>query len=67
MKVWQPDESSEVCMLCHRGIARFSRHHCRSCGRLTCSKCCTAKAIIHGLGFDGPVKVCDDCAKLGKE
>lgn len=62
IKVWQPDDDSPVCMVCKGGIGRFSRHHCRNCGRLVCNKCCENKALIPQIGYKDPVKVCNDCA-----
>ncbi|RNF19523.1 zinc finger protein, predicted [Trypanosoma cruzi] len=66
IKVWQPDDSSSECMICHAAIGRFSRHHCRSCGRLVCDTCSMAKAIIPALGFNAATKICDDCAQMGQ-
>lgn len=60
--VWQPDSDSTVCTVCSSSIGRWSRHHCRSCGRLTCSRCCEARAVIPAMGYTNPVKVCTDCA-----
>lgn len=65
VKVWQPDDDSETCMVCKGSIGRFSRHHCRNCGRLVCNKCCEHKALIPQIGYKDPVKVCNDCAGVG--
>nr|CCC93014.1 unnamed protein product [Trypanosoma congolense IL3000] len=65
VKVWQPDNSTTVCMVCQGSIGWFSRHHCRNCGRLVCSKCSTSQAIIPSVGFNEAVKICDDCARKG--
>lgn len=62
--VWQPDDDSSQCMLCGASIGYWRRHHCRSCGRLTCSRCCETRAMISGMGYTEPEKVCDDCAGL---
>ncbi|KEG13660.1 zinc finger protein, predicted [Trypanosoma grayi] len=64
-KVWQPDDSTNSCMICHAPIGRFSRHHCRRCGRLVCNQCSDTRAVIPALGFKGTVKICDDCANRG--
>jgi DNA repair exonuclease SbcCD ATPase subunit len=61
IKVWQPDNDTDNCMCCEGSIGRFSRHHCRNCGRLVCAKCSEGRAIIAQLGFKDPVKVCKDC------
>ncbi|CCW68932.1 unnamed protein product [Phytomonas sp. Hart1] len=60
--VWQPDHDATRCGICQAGIGRWSRHHCRSCGRLICGHCCPARAWIMGLGYEYPVKVCTECA-----
>ena len=62
VKCWQPDEEAVVCAICKVGVGRFSRHHCRNCGRVVCGQCSLNKAVIPALGFkDAPVKVCNDC------
>ena len=63
IKVWQPDDEVNHCMVCKGSIGRFSRHHCRNCGRLVCTKCSENRAIIAQIGFKDPVKVCDECVK----
>jgi chemotaxis protein histidine kinase CheA len=65
VKVWQPDDDSSTCLCCKGSIGRFSRHHCRNCGRLVCNKCCEHKALIPQIGYKDPVKVCNDCAGVG--
>lgn len=60
--VWQLDNDSKSCMCCRTPFGRWSRHHCRNCGRLVCSDCGSNKAIIAALGFHTPVKICDQCA-----
>jgi len=38
--IWQADNSSPTCKLCHinfGGLIR--RHHCRRCGHIVCGKC----------------------------
>ncbi|ORC92033.1 uncharacterized protein TM35_000042470 [Trypanosoma theileri] len=64
IKVWQPDDSSPACMICHSSIGRFSRHHCRSCGRLVCNQCSDSRGLIPALGFNEATKICDDCANM---
>lgn len=67
IKCWQPDDDTPNCMVCKGIIGRFSRHHCRNCGRLVCSKCAENKALIPQLGFKDPVKVCTDCVSGGSQ
>lgn len=68
-KVWQPDSEAPSCMCCKTSVGRFSRHHCRNCGRVVCGGCSALKAVIPAIGYkDSPVKVCNDCVReLGKE
>jgi hypothetical protein len=61
IKTWQPDEDVSNCPICNVGVGRFSRHHCRNCGRVVCGKCSEGKAAIPAFGFDDPVKVCTQC------
>lgn len=64
VKVWQPDNGTNTCMMCKETIGWFSRHHCRNCGRLVCANCSEKRAVIQDLGYDSPVRVCFDCARL---
>ncbi|KAK7200858.1 putative zinc finger protein [Novymonas esmeraldas] len=64
VKVWQPDTNADNCMMCKESIGRWSRHHCRHCGRLICANCSEKRAIIEDLGYDSPVRVCYDCFRL---
>ncbi|KPI86492.1 hypothetical protein ABL78_4432 [Leptomonas seymouri] len=64
VKVWQPDDDTNMCMMCKEPIGWWSRHHCRNCGRLVCANCSEKRAIIQELGYDTPVRVCFDCARL---
>lgn len=62
LKVWQPVNDTMRCGVCRVApIARFSRHHCRKCGRLVCSRCCSARVLLPELGYKLPEKVCDHC------
>ncbi|KAG5467012.1 hypothetical protein LSCM1_01191 [Leishmania martiniquensis] len=61
VRVWQPDTDTNNCMMCKEPIGRWSRHHCRNCGRLVCANCSEKRAIIEDLGYDSPVRVCYDC------
>ncbi|KAH9601501.1 FYVE zinc finger [Trypanosoma melophagium] len=64
IKVWQPDDATGACMICHSPIGRFSRHHCRSCGRLVCNQCSDTRGVVPSLGFTEITKICDDCANM---
>lgn len=43
------------------------QHHCRNCGKAICSDCSQHKSTIPTLGFEFPVRVCDDCFPLFSE
>lgn len=60
IKTWQPDDQPN-CMMCNSSVGRFSRHHCRNCGRVVCANCSPGQARIPGLGFDEPTRVCTQC------
>lgn len=62
--VWERREDNTRCRICLVApINRFASHHCRHCGRLVCSLCCSNRAVLPLLGFEGPEKVCDRCYK----
>ena len=61
VKCWQPDDASN-CGVCECSVGRFTRHHCRSCGRVVCGKCSDLKVEIPQIGFKGtPVRACKQC------
>ena len=57
---WIPDDMTNQCMQC---VSKFSlikrRHHCRACGLLLCSNCCSEKFHLHYLGTEG--RICKSC------
>ncbi|PWV03565.1 putative rac serine-threonine kinase [Trypanosoma cruzi] len=61
-KLWQPDDASQVCDVCGAMVARFTRHHCRRCGYLTCSKCLKFKTILTEWSLTEKQRVCRRCA-----
>lgn len=41
---WLPDSEAESCLKCSVKFSfRKRRHHCRACGLIFCSNCCSAK------------------------
>ncbi|KAI9292868.1 FYVE-domain-containing protein [Neoconidiobolus thromboides FSU 785] len=62
---WQPDEVSRYCKRCHVNFSLFNRkHHCRHCGLIYCNTCCSRKTSLRQLGYQDPVKVCEDCFEV---
>lgn len=60
---WIPDAEAATCMRCQ---LRFSlikrRHHCRGCGHVLCSGCCSLKAKLPYMGGEAPeARVCVAC------
>jgi hypothetical protein len=50
---WTKDKISSICQLCSEGFSlRVRRHHCRSCGVLTCDDC-SSKRLILSSNLDG--------------
>lgn len=61
-RVWEMMENNVSCSVCCTApINRFARHHCRNCGHLVCSLCCSNRAVLPLRGFVGPEKVCNRC------
>ena len=59
---WVLNDAVHNCMLCHEpfGIL-LTRHHCRACGCIACTECCSQKVSIKQLpGIES--RVCDVCA-----
>ena len=61
---WIPDTEAANCMICD---AKFTlvrrRHHCRACGQVLCSLCCSEKfALNHLEGKEG--RVCKPCLTI---
>ncbi|KAI1709126.1 FYVE zinc finger domain-containing protein [Ditylenchus destructor] len=59
---WVPDERTSRCTACDVYFCLFRRrHHCRSCGRIFCSRCSEGRLPLPELGFIRPVRICDEC------
>lgn len=62
---WVPDSTSTHCMLCECKFTLFHRrHHCRNCGTLACSHCCSTKKAVPNLDIADRVRVCIDCSEV---
>lgn len=62
VKCWQPD--LDKCQISEVSLGRFTRHHCRNCGRVVSAKCSDYKAMLPALEFDGPQRVCIQCLEF---
>ena len=66
---WEPDNSSDGCRVCKKNFSLVRRrHHCRSCGRLICSKCSVQERMpAEWAGLAETVKICSSCAKVWRD
>ncbi|KAI8645607.1 hypothetical protein BD408DRAFT_67237 [Parasitella parasitica] len=54
---WMPDEQCKECNNCSAPFNLFRRkHHCRTCGRIFCSKC-----LSNNIHTSHSLRVCNDC------
>nr|XP_061824870.1 lateral signaling target protein 2 homolog isoform X3 [Nerophis lumbriciformis] len=59
---WVPDEVCSFCIACKAPFTVIRRkHHCRSCGKIFCSRCSSNSAPLPRYGQMKPVRVCTHC------
>ncbi|KAG8508639.1 Lateral signaling target protein 2 [Galemys pyrenaicus] len=59
---WVPDEACGFCTACRAPFTVIRRkHHCRSCGKIFCSRCSSHSAPLPRYGQVKPVRVCTHC------
>ncbi|XP_044151452.1 lateral signaling target protein 2 homolog isoform X3 [Bufo gargarizans] len=59
---WVPDEVCSLCTACKAPFTVIRRkHHCRSCGKIFCSRCSSHSAPLPRYGQMKPVRVCTHC------
>ncbi|KAM4747209.1 lateral signaling target protein 2 homolog [Rhinophrynus dorsalis] len=59
---WVPDSASSQCMSCYASFTLLRRrHHCRSCGKLFCSRCSAYTTSLLHVDNTQPVRVCSHC------
>lgn len=59
---WVPDHTCSQCMACHAPFTFLRRrHHCRSCGKIFCSRCSSHLAPLPHFRQLKPVRVCTHC------
>ncbi|CAO2640254.1 Lateral signaling target protein 2 homolog [Lemmus lemmus] len=59
---WVPDEACGFCTSCKAPFTVIRRkHHCRSCGKIFCSRCSSHSAPLPHYGQVKPVRVCTHC------
>ncbi|CAH0384758.1 unnamed protein product [Bemisia tabaci] len=58
---WVPDSETLNCMRCETKFTLIRRrHHCRACGLLLCSKCCSMKTKLEYMEY-AEARVCQQC------
>jgi len=63
--IWVDDKDVHFCESCRSKFGLTNRkHHCRSCGKIYCYKCCDVKRTLPKLGYKEAVLVCNHCLKL---
>uniref|UniRef100_A0A4W5RSL1 Lateral signaling target protein 2 homolog n=1 Tax=Hucho hucho TaxID=62062 RepID=A0A4W5RSL1_9TELE len=59
---WVPDEECDSCITCRAPFTVIRRkHHCRSCGKIFCSRCSSHSAPLPRYGQVKAVRVCTHC------
>uniref|UniRef100_A0A8C5G4D3 Lateral signaling target protein 2 homolog n=1 Tax=Gouania willdenowi TaxID=441366 RepID=A0A8C5G4D3_GOUWI len=59
---WVPDEDCNSCIACKAPFTVIRRkHHCRSCGKIFCSRCSSHSAPLPRYRQVKPVRVCTHC------
>lgn len=58
---WIPDNMALFCMQCNQKFSFIKRrHHCRACGQVLCSTCCSLKAKLEYMG-EVETRICIQC------
>jgi 1-phosphatidylinositol-3-phosphate 5-kinase len=64
-KLWMPDSKSIDCYDCNLKFNTFRRkHHCRLCGQIFCSRCCSTLVPGKIIMVTGELRVCNYCSKV---
>ncbi|XP_062521405.1 WD repeat and FYVE domain-containing protein 2-like [Corticium candelabrum] len=68
---WKDSDTCELCkqtffwnvkeMWNRKKVDLNRQHHCRKCGCAVCDKCSKNSTALPKLGFEFPVRVCNDC------
>ncbi|KAM9709709.1 LOW QUALITY PROTEIN: 1-phosphatidylinositol 3-phosphate 5-kinase [Menidia menidia] len=62
---WMPDSQCKECYDCNEKFTTFRRrHHCRLCGQIFCSRCCSQEIPGKFMGYTGDLRACTYCRKL---
>ncbi|EDW72391.2 uncharacterized protein Dwil_GK20901 [Drosophila willistoni] len=65
--IWVPDNMAGQCMQCHQKFTMIKRrHHCRACGKVLCSICCSQKFHLE-FANEQESRVCVQCFMILSE
>lgn len=60
--LWMSDSTTKKCFTCDRSFNAFRRkHHCRFCGLIFCSACCSRKVVL--AYTRKPSRICNTCSE----
>ena len=61
--LWVPDSAAKSCFYCNNNFTAFRRrHHCRICGAVFCSNCCSIIEVMTEV--KEKLRICISCRKL---
>mmetsp|Transcript_4618 Transcript_4618/g.13264 ORF Transcript_4618/g.13264 Transcript_4618/m.13264 type:complete len:721 (-) Transcript_4618:1058-3220(-) len=64
---WVPDSHAGACTTCSQPFRPWARgrHHCRLCGKIFCSMCCSQRVLLPPkFRAPEPERACEECALL---
>uniref|UniRef100_A0A6Q2ZPM4 Lateral signaling target protein 2 homolog n=1 Tax=Esox lucius TaxID=8010 RepID=A0A6Q2ZPM4_ESOLU len=62
LPAWVPDEACSFCTACNAPFTIIrKKHHCRSCGKIFCSRCSPRSVPLPRYGQVKAVRVCTHC------
>lgn len=61
---WKPNFEAKQCDRCGKSFSwSFRRHHCRVCGNVFCSSCCSKMQVDLPIVHDSTIRVCSTCVE----
>uniref|UniRef100_A0A0N5AHN7 FYVE-type domain-containing protein n=1 Tax=Syphacia muris TaxID=451379 RepID=A0A0N5AHN7_9BILA len=67
---WKDNNNCQLCdspffwnfrAMWDRKIVGSRQHHCRTCGSAVCANCCQYTTTFPPMGFELPVRICNEC------
>ncbi|XGW10453.1 hypothetical protein V3C99_012164 [Haemonchus contortus] len=69
---WKNSDNCEICdspffwnlsAMWQRKVVGQRQHHCRTCGKAVCGSCCSNWTAFPRMGYELPVRICNECHK----